>query len=250
MGNYDSITEENIFYKFHEKAIEKDDVDLAKRVTKNNVQWLGVTTSFPLHHSVKLGDINILKFLISDAGCDKEAKDDNSRKPLHIACEFTDNVELVRYLVEVAGCDINAKGPTSSTSLHIACKRKQLKIIRFLTSKTNCNREADDKYGQKPLYLACAHSCNIDIIRHLVEVAGCDINATGQNGYTSLHIACVKKELEIVRYLTAQRNCNIEAEDNDGNKPLHLACSYQGNVKVVKHLVEIAGCDVNAKELN
>ena len=236
------------FKDFMNRVIQEDHVTLAKLVTKDNVvQWLDTTTLFPLHHSVTLGDVNIVHYLILTIGYNPDIKDNNDQTPLNIACSYSGNVELVRYLVEEVGCDINATGKNGATSLHIACGKNQLEIVKFLISKPECNRESPDKFGNLPLHLACLLSGNVELVRYLVEKACCDINAKGNNDYTSLHWACHKNQLEIVTFLTSKPECNHEAGDKDGNRPLHIACMFSGNVELVRYLVEEVGCDINAK---
>ena len=86
-----------LFKDFMDRVIQEDHMDLAKLVTKNEYsQWLDVTTLYPLHYSVKLGDLRFVKFLISKVGHDKEAEDSCGNRPLHLAC-LSGYVEIVRY---------------------------------------------------------------------------------------------------------------------------------------------------------
>ena len=197
------------------KVIEENHVALANLLIKDNVvQWLDVTPLFPLHYSVSLGDVKIVKYLINTIKYNIESIDNDGNRPLHIACCFSGNVKLVRYLVEEAGCDINAIGENGSTSFHIACEKNQLDIVKFLISKPECNRESANKYGNLPFHLACGFSGNVELVRYLVEEAFCDINVKGQLDMTSLHMACGKNQLEIVKFLTSKPECDHEA----GNK--------------------------------
>ena len=180
------------FRNFMDRVIEENHVALANLVIKDNiVQWLDITSLFPLHYSVSLGDVKIIKYLINNIKYNIESIDIDGNRPLHIAC-FSGNVEIVRYLVKEAGCDINAKGENDYTSLHWACEKNQLGIVKFLVSKPECNRESLTKFGNLPLHIACGFSSNVELVRYLVEEAGCDINVKGQNDYTSLHWACEK----------------------------------------------------------
>ena len=102
------------------------------------------------------------------------------------------------------------------------------------------------KNNNRPIHLACEHG-SVDLVKHLVKVAGCDINAKGQYEKRCLHFAFFNRshKWEIIKFLTSRPNCDIEAEVNDGNRILHLACEH-GSVDLVKHLVEVAGCEINA----
>ena len=228
-------------------------VELVKYLVKEagcDINAKGQSDYTSLHWACYKNQLEIVKFLTSKPECNCEAEDINGNRPLHIAYMFSDNVELVKYLVKEAGCDINAKGENYYTSLHFACKKNQLEIVKFLTSKPECNCETEDIYGNRPLHVACMFSGNVELVRYLVKEAGCDINAKGENDYTALHWACEKNQLEIVKFLTSKQECSLEAGDKDGNRPLHLACGFSGNVGLVRYLVEVVGCDINSKTVN
>ena len=159
-----------------------------------------------------------MKFLTSKPECNHEAGNKDGNRPLHVACLVSNNVELVRYLVEEAGCDINAKGQNDYTSLHIACQRNEFEIVKFLTSKPECDHEAGDKDGDRPLHIACMFSGNVELVRYLVEEAGCDINSITVNGKFPLQIALDMKNFNLVKYLTACPECHTVALICNDNK--------------------------------
>ena len=165
------------------------------------------------------------------------------------------SVDLVKHLVEVAGCDINAKGQHEKSCLHLAFwntidYNDDYDIIKFLTSKQECDVEVVDEDGNQILHLACQHG-SVGLVKHLVEVVGCDINAKGQHEKSCLHLAFwntidYNADYDIIKFLTSKQECDVEVVDEDGNQILHLACQH-GSIGLVKHLVEVVGCDINAK---
>ena len=190
----------------------------------------------------------IIKFLTSRQKCDVEVADKDGNRILHLACE-DGSVDLVKHLVEVAGCDINAKGQHEKSCLHFACSNRKChtEIVQFLFSKQDWYVEAADKNNNRPIHIACEHG-SVDLVKYLVEVAGCDINAKGRYERSCLHFACLNQlsGVKIVQFLFSKWEWNIEETDTTGYRPLHLACE-DGSVDLVKHLVEVAGCDINAK---
>jgi ankyrin len=50
---------------------------------------------------------------------------DHGDRPLHFACRFSGNVDLVKYLISEVGCDPNSKGQNGDTPLHYACEQNQ-----------------------------------------------------------------------------------------------------------------------------
>ena len=196
----------------------------------------------------------IVQFLFSKQDWYVEAADKNGNRPIHLACKHG-SVNLVKHLVEVAGCDINAKGQYEKSCLHLAFWNEiddddDYDIVKFLSSKQECDVEVEDEDGNRILHLACEHG-SVNLVKHLVEVAGCDINAKGQYEKSCLHLAFWNEiddddDYDIVKFLSSKQECDVEVEDEDGNRILHLVCEY-GSVDLVKHLVEVAGCDINAK---
>ena len=200
-----------------------------------------------LHKACEKNHLGVVKFLISEIKCDLEAQDRNNDRPLHIACAFSDSVDLVSYLIKVAGCDINAKGFNGRTIFHKACEKNHLGVVKYLITKMKCNLEAGDRNSDRPLHIACALSGSIDLVRYLINAAGCDINARGFEGRTILHKACEKNHLGVVKYLVTVIKCSIEAEDRNGDRPLHIACAVSGSVELVSFLIRVAGCEINAR---
>ena len=190
----------------------------------------------------------IVQFLFSKQDWYVETEDKNNSRSIHLACKHG-NVDLVKHLVEVAGCDINAKGQYERSCLHFALFNFSHKweIIKFLTSRPNCDVETEAKDGNRILHLTREHG-NVDLVKYLVEVAGCDINAKGQYERSCLHFACSNRQsgTEIVQFLFSKQDWYVETEDKNNNRAIHLACEH-GNVDLVKHLVDVAGCDINAK---
>ena len=87
------------------------------------------------------------------------------------------------------------------------CK-SHLEIVKLIASKPECNKEAKDKYGNRPIHVAAKFSSNTDLISYLVEVACCNVNAKGQHGYTPLQIAYSKKNIKLAKYFTSHPDCN------------------------------------------
>lgn len=56
-----------------------------------------------------------------DAGADLEAKDLNSRTPLHMAC-WNDHIDFALTLL-MLGADVQASDKYGNTALHFACMR-------------------------------------------------------------------------------------------------------------------------------
>ena len=235
------------FKDFMDRVIQENQVELAKLVAKDDIEWMDAKTAYPLHYAVTLGEINTIYFCITKVGLDIETENEDGYRPLHIASASSHNAKLVKYLVNNNKCDINAKGPNGWTSLHIACRNNNFKAVKYIASNLKCNRETQDNCGNRPLHIACGYSGSVTLVKYLVELAGCDINSKGTSGYTPLHVACERDQVEIIKFLVSKPECDKEAKDQFGDRPLHIACEFTGNLELVGHLVEVAGCDINGK---
>ena len=200
-----------------------------------------------LHGACEENHLEVVKFLVTEIKCDLEAEDEDGDRPLHIACAFSGSVKLVSYLIKVAGCDINTRGFQGRTILHRPCEKNHLEVVKFLVTEIKCDLEAEDKYNNRPLHIACALSGSVELVSYLIKVACCNINARGFQGHTILHWACVKNHLEVVKFLVTEIKCDLEADGEYNNRPLHIACAFSGSVELVSYLIKVAGCDINAR---
>ena len=108
---------------------------------------------------------------------------------LHIACQWGD-VDIVRYLTTDARCDLDIQSSLLNTPLHVACYEKNLSVIRFFL-RQKCiskvflkNKKCEiNRDGNTPLHIACYQ----DIIRLLLEMR-CSTNIPNKKGETAQDI--------------------------------------------------------------
>ncbi|KAB7505729.1 Serine/threonine-protein kinase TNNI3K [Armadillidium nasatum] len=96
------------------------------------------------------------------------------------------------------------------------------------------------KNGFSPLHLAC-YKGDIELVSLFLDHCS-HLDHTGAGSVTALHLACLAGHLEVTQIL-AQRGANIEARDAVSFSPLHIACLF-GNEGVVEYLLA-HGVDVN-----
>jgi len=116
-------------------------------------------------------------------------------------------------------------------------------ILNFLITE-GADIDATGKDGRTMLHLA-AENGHVEIVRYLVEEKGLDINAKYKDRYTPLHFAVENGHVEIVRYLVEEKGIDIKGENRDDWAVLHLAA--RGGLEMVRYLVEEHGLDPNAK---
>ena len=84
---------------------------------------------------------------------------------------------------------------------------------------------------------------DLAMVKYLVEKHGCDPLEKDDQGNTPLHVAAWSGSLDILVYLIEERQCNPGCPGRWGKLPLHDVCGKNGNLAMVKYLVEKHGCD-------
>jgi ankyrin repeat protein len=187
-------------------------------------------------------NVDAVKRLIEQDGYKFDNRGYNGDTPLHCsACN--PNIEILKYLVE-QGADANAKSGTGDTPLHHAARYSNVEALKCLVEQGGADVKAKSNGGFVPLHFVNS----VNISKYLVE-QGADVNAKDEYGRTPLHFAdwCNGDEaVEIAKFLIEQ-GADIHAADNCGRTPLHLAVYGDWAVEFAKFLIE-HGADVNVKD--
>ncbi|KAL4232899.1 hypothetical protein ACF0H5_007586 [Mactra antiquata] len=187
-----------------------------------------------LMQAAKLGFVDCVKCLL-EAGADINYTNMSCYTPLLTAVKFN-KVSVVRLLLENKA-DPNFRSGLNMTSLLIAAQWGYSDIVDLLL-KYRASILSRDVEGNTALILSSRNG-HYMAMRSLLD-AGCDVNATNNEGCTSLHYACHKAR---GYQMLLDAGANPDIADKDSVTPLLMAAS-EGFDKVVKALVE-AKCNVN-----
>jgi len=146
---------------------------------------------------------------------------------LHQACRFG-HLEIIRALLD-AGAYPEAKAD-GMTPLHWACLDGQVEAARILLLEAGANVEVQDNLGWTALHFA-AYKGDLDIVKVLLDAAA-SLELRETNGATSLVIACQEGHLETVQALL-YAGADLKASTLQGFTPLHFTCQ-NGHLAVVK----------------
>ena len=248
---------------------KKERLELAKHlVTENNcsVDCCGYST---LHSAASNDHLAVVKYLISELGCDPQITDKNGNTPLHYAC-LNGHLDITKYLISDCNCNSQCSTNYGSTPVHFACQNGHLEVAKYLINEQNCNPEQGNINGYTPLHSAASNG-HLVVVKYLITQHNCNSQCSDTNGFTPLHQACYSGHLHVVKYLIHERNCACETEaklpanmikdklgfpphtllekfepmlNTDGITPLHAACE-SGHIDIVKYLIDVCKCNPN-----
>jgi len=105
-----------------------------------------------LHEAAEVGDIDVMRLLLSVANSDVDVRDDMEATPLVVAAAASQR-DAAKVLI-THGADPNAQNAKGDTALHWACYRGCLETVKkLLQAGAAVNARGD--VGNTPLHMAC-----------------------------------------------------------------------------------------------
>ena len=213
----------------------------------------------PLHYAAFHGNLEVVRILVEEYGCNPQSADKNRCTPLHYAC-CCGHQGVVKYLVTEQKCDPLTKGNEGNLPLHFACffevldtysvhllgryrsvsfeepTKGHFEIAKFLLEECGCDVTKSHKHAY-PLvvHLACRYG-TVEFVQFLIEQKNCYPNSQNIDEDTPVHLASKYGHVEILRYLVEEKHCSLVQQNEDENTPLHLACMFQ-HIETVQYLV-------------
>ena len=195
-----------------------------------------------LINAVKAGDAERVDKLIK-AGGDRNARHagsslkDEWALPIHLAC-FHGHVDVVRVLIK-SGVNPNVGDVYGKMPLFYAIcsnsddEASRVECVRCLV-RAGANIEAPlPSTGSRPLDYAVIY-WDAEVVDALLRL-GASVNATGPEGRTPLHSACVrqpyKRFCKPITKLLLEHGADVNAVDSLGNTPLHWACRASPSIR-------------------
>ena len=207
----------------------------------------------PLHVACRVGNCNVLKYLVRNMHCDKSVQNDKGQLPLHIACCRL-SVNLVEILSNPKDLNIQTTADEISTyfyktilsgdtPLHIACRTTIMELIRFLLKQKHAKVNVANSVGELPLHVACRSRVPLplDIVQLLSNCVLDQLNAQIESGDTALHIAIRCSQTDVAKYLLQQKKCKIDIPNEKGELLLHVLCEKAFN----QDIMELVSCTEN-----
>ena len=210
-----------------------------------DVNYQGWKNNTALHNAlqtaVDAGLRDVVEVLI-DAGADIEAKDEQGRSPLLLACVLG-KLDAVKMLVD-AGAAVCATDRRGYTCLILAAYYRHTEVVRYLVGLPEVDVHAANNHSRTPLHHAVTrnYESHPDVVQVLID-AGADIEAKNEKGRSPLLLACQVGQLDAVKMLV-EAGADVCATDSGRYTCLILA-AYYGHTEIVRYLVGLPDVDVN-----
>lgn len=250
-------------------AVQKNDVKVAERLFHKgaDLHQRNPEGQTLLHIACTRGAVQILEWLLNGQGFSTpealNQADNAGETPLHAAVAAHSEAlaahhpaaaaglqAVVEALLRQPGLRPNAAQKTGLVPLHQAVLANNTACAQLLLAHPALKVNASPPPYQITPFYAAIDGQQLDMARLLLD-HGADIDAPIKSGYTALHAACHKGELDTVQWLmapttTTQRRAGASPNPvtADGLTPLHLAVRA-GHAQVVAHLLQTAKVDPN-----
>ena len=193
-----------------------------KGVTAQDIPLNG-DGDYLLHIACKWGDVNIVRYLITNERCDPNVQSSTSiNTPLHIAAKYGQN-DIIVQLLSNKECKPSAQNKEGDTPLHFAAKYGQEDIIVQLLLDKECDPNAQNNEGDTPLHFAAKYGQDDTIVK-LLSYKECDPDIQNREGDAPLHFAVRHNKTVAISQLLDHHQSNPNAQNKEGNTPLHIAC--------------------------
>eukprot|EP01104_Vermistella_antarctica_P014246 TRINITY_DN4445_c0_g1_i1.p1 TRINITY_DN4445_c0_g1~~TRINITY_DN4445_c0_g1_i1.p1 ORF type:complete len:1074 (+),score=331.75 TRINITY_DN4445_c0_g1_i1:171-3392(+) len=188
------------------KAIRngKSKEDVAKHISRSNVNERDADGQSLLHIAVNRNSYDVVKLLISKKA-DINGQDDSGWTPLHCAASIG-SFRICEILLQTKGIEIRLNKDGNSPLVYLVRQGGTEEIYQYL-----------------------------NVLQLMVD-KGADVNARNRNGEAPLHSACIRGNLDSVRFLL-QNNANVNMVNRLGETSLHYAVRA-GKTAVVELLLD------------
>jgi ankyrin repeat protein len=152
----------------------------------------------PLVSAASGGHLQVVKYLVGEAGADVRLAAPDGNTPLMWAAR-QGHVDVVEYLLCRQDINIDAKNAKGATALDAACAQGHLEVVKLLVAAgAMVNPQHSNEWG--PL-VSAALGGHLQVVKYLVEEAGADVRWADPNGRTALSMADMRGHGDVAEYL-------------------------------------------------
>ncbi|CAG8565108.1 14124_t:CDS:2 [Funneliformis caledonium] len=149
-----------------------------------------------------------------------EASPSSGLTPLHYAAS-RGHLEIVRWLIDEAGAIVDLEDQTGETALLKASYNGHSSVVAYLLQKKASVIQKDND-GWTALHNASAQGY-LQIVKYLIEHTSADVDVKSTKGHTPLMNAASKGNIEIVEYLLKYGHANPLIKNSFGETAYDVA---------------------------
>ena len=116
-------------------------------------------------------------------------------------------------------------------------KKKQLPIIKYLTSLPGIYLTIKNRENKTFLHLAAESSKNETIMNHFLSLNQIPVDAKDNDGRTVLLYACKGASLNLIKILVKRHDIDVTATDCKGMNILLIACESVEDIDIIRFIV-------------
>ncbi|XP_046562242.1 ankyrin repeat domain-containing protein 50-like [Haliotis rubra] len=196
------------------------------------VSFVDETGNNILHCACRRGDMEAVKYILSQKMVDVNSYGPRKKTPLMVAAEHG-HKEVVELLV-THGADLSLSVKGGDNILHIACNRGQFDVVKYLLSLNSVDINSRGYKKRTPVMAAAEHG-HKEVVELLVT-HGADLSLSVKGRDDILHIACNRGQFDVVKYLLSLNSVDINSMGYKKRTPVMVAAEH-GHKEVVELLV-------------
>ena len=150
-----------------------------------------------------------------------------------------DDVSTVKLLIS-KGVSSNTVDPKGNPMLILAIRDKSTKVTQLLLKDPNIDVDLSNTYGETPLMIASIEG-DLPVVKELILQNHARVDHIG---WTPMHYACSKGQLEVAQFLVAN-GAVVDSTSLNGTTPLMMAVQ-SGNEQLIRFLLD-QGADISVR---
>ncbi|XP_048251276.1 inversin-like [Haliotis rufescens] len=208
-----------------------------------NINSRGQFSRTPVMWAAVEGHRDVVELLESE-GADVSLVDEDGYNILHFAC-IRGHLETVEFVLSLNEVDINRRGEGSKTPVMRAAELGHREVAGLLVSK-GADVSLVDEDGYNTLHFACLGG-HLETVEFVLSLNVVDINSRGLKSRTPVMWAAMKGNSDVVKLLVS-KGADVSLVDVDGGNILHFAC-LGGQLETVEFVLSLNVVDINSRGL-